>query len=96
MDGTTAKRMPLVNVLAARVHESAGVLEIAECTGHIESGGKKNARFIADLFVKHMAKIDPTKTLIDSVLLDGASHVQKAGAILRVTYPRVSMLHGTA
>jgi hypothetical protein len=86
--------MPLVNVLAAGVHGSVGVLEIAECTGHIESGGKKDARFIADLFLKHMAKIDPTKTFLDCVFLKGASNVQKAGAILRVTYPWVTTLHG--
>jgi hypothetical protein len=73
--------------------EPAGVLEIAECTGHIKSGGKKDAIFIADLFLKHMAKTDPTTTLIECVFFDGASNVQKAGAILRVTYPRVTMLH---
>jgi hypothetical protein len=60
--GDTAKRMPLVNVLAAGVHERDGVLEMAECTGHIEGGGKKDASFY-DLFLKHMAKIGPTKTL---------------------------------
>jgi hypothetical protein len=93
-DGSTVKHMPLVNVLAAGVHEPAGVLEIAECTGHIESGDKKDARFIDDIFLKHMAKIDPTKKLIDCVFFDGASSVKKAGAILRVTYPRATALHG--
>jgi hypothetical protein len=42
-DGATVKRMPVVNVLSAGVHNPAGVPEIAECTGHIESGGKKDA-----------------------------------------------------
>jgi hypothetical protein len=68
----TVNRMSLVNVLSAGVHEPVGVLEIAECTGYIEIGGKNDARFIADLFLKHMAKTDPTKTLIDCVFFDGA------------------------
>jgi hypothetical protein len=70
-DGATAKHMSLVNVLATGVHEPVGVLEIAECTT-IESGGKKDARFISDLFLKHMANIDTTNTLIDCVFFDGA------------------------
>jgi hypothetical protein len=40
-----------------------------------------------------MANIDPTKKLIDCGFFDGASNVQNAGAILRVTYPRVTRLH---
>jgi hypothetical protein len=70
------------------------MLEIPECTGHIENGGKKDARFIADLFLKHMAKMYPTKTLIGCVFFDGTSNVHNAGAIIRVTYPRVITLHG--
>jgi hypothetical protein len=49
-DGTTVKRMPLVNMLSVGVHNPAGVLEISECTGHIQGGGKKNDGFIAGLF----------------------------------------------
>jgi hypothetical protein len=81
-DGATVKGMPLVNVLAAGVHEPAGVLDIAECTRHIESGAKKDARYIVNLFLKHTAKIDLTKTFIDCALFDGASNVQKAGVII--------------
>jgi hypothetical protein len=42
--------MVLVNMLAAGVHEPDGVLEIAECTGHIQGGGNKDAGFIAGFF----------------------------------------------
>jgi hypothetical protein len=45
------------------------VLEIAEGTGHIKSGGKNDARFIADLFLKHMAKI-ARQSMTDSIVQD--------------------------
>jgi hypothetical protein len=93
-DGATVKRMPLVNMLAAGVHEPAGVLEIDECTGHIQGGVKKDAGFIGGLFFPHMKIIDPDKKLIDCVFFDGASHVQNAGKIMQVPYPRVMVLHG--
>jgi hypothetical protein len=93
-DGATVKRMQLVNMLVAGVHEPAGVLDIAECTGHIQGGGKKYAGFIAGLFLPHMTKIDPDKQLIDCVFIDGASNVQNAGNIMQVHYPRVMVLHG--
>jgi hypothetical protein len=93
-DGATVKRMPLVNMLSAGGHQPAGVLEIAECTGHIQGGGKKYAGFIAGSYLPHMKKIDPDKQLIDCVFFDGASNVQKAGNIMQVHYPRVMVLHG--
>jgi hypothetical protein len=93
-DYATVKRMRLVNILVAGVHEPAGVLKIAECTGHIQDGGKKDSGFIAGLFFPHMTKIDRDKQLIDCVLFDGASNVQKVGKIIQVYYPRVMVLHG--
>jgi hypothetical protein len=50
-DGASVKRTQLVNILSAGGHEPAVVLEIAECTGHIQGGGKKDAGFIAGLFL---------------------------------------------
>jgi hypothetical protein len=93
-DCATVKHMPLVNMLAAGVHDPAGVLEIAECTGHIQDGGKKYAGFIAGLYLPQMTNIDPDKQMIDCVFFDGASNVQKAGKIMQVHYTRVMMLHG--
>jgi hypothetical protein len=52
-DGATAKRMPLVNMLAAGFMNFRGSCEIAECTRHIKAGRKKDAKFIADLFLPH-------------------------------------------
>jgi hypothetical protein len=63
-DGTTVERVPLMNVLADGVHEPEGVVEIAEYIGHNEIGGKKDARSIANIFLKNMANIGPIKTFI--------------------------------
>jgi phosphatidylglycerophosphatase A len=83
-----------VKMLAAGSHELAGMLEIAECTGHIKSGGKKDAGFITGLCLPHMTKNDPDKQLIDCLLFDGARTVQKVGKSMQVHYPRVMVLHG--
>jgi hypothetical protein len=77
-----------------RGSRASGVLEIAECKGHIQGAGKKYDGFIAGLCLPHMTKIDPDKQFIDCVFFDGASNVQKAGVIMQVHYPRVVVLHG--
>jgi hypothetical protein len=91
-DGATVRCIPLVNMLGMGVHDPAGVLDIAECTGHIQGGGKKDDGFIVGLFLPHMTKNYPDNQLIDCSLFDGASNVQNAGKIMH--YPRVVVLHG--
>ena len=55
-------------------------------------GRKKDAPYIADLFDPYIQKYNPHVNL---VLFDGASNVQKAGDILAVRYPRITVGHGT-
>ena len=93
-DGATVKKMPLINILCAGVHNPAAVLEIVNCSVHLQTGGKKDASYIAKLFRPHLAELDLHKTCVDLVYFDGASNVQKAGAILSAHYPRISCLHG--
>ena len=92
-DGATVKRMPLINILASGAHNTAAVLEIVDCTKHMAIGGKKDARYIASLFEKHMKKLDPRKEIIDLLYFDGAANVQKAGQVLEGSYSRVTCLH---
>jgi hypothetical protein len=69
-DGATTKKKPFVNILASGTHCPAAVLEIADCTGHMMSGGTKDAKFIAkDLFLPHLKELDPGKLLILFLLL---------------------------
>jgi hypothetical protein len=93
-DGATVKKMPLINILCAGVHNPAAVLEFVNCTSHLESGKKQDASYIAKLFRPHLLELDPHKTCIDLIYFDGASNVQKAGRILGAQYPRVTCLHG--
>ena len=93
-DGATIKKMPLVNILCSGVHSPATVLEIADCTTALAQGGKKDAKYLADLFFPHLADVDPKKDLTDLVLFDGATNVQKAGEVIQARYPRVTVLRG--
>ncbi len=48
-DGATIKIVPLVNVLAAGVNNLFALLNIADCTDHLSSGGKKDAMHVAKI-----------------------------------------------
>ena len=41
-----------------------------------------------------MKKIDPTKQLSGIVMFDGASNVQLAGNVLKVYYPKLTVMRG--
>ena len=94
-DGATVKKMPLINIIASGVHLTSCILEIVNCTQHLEAGGKKDARYIASLFRPHIDEIEKHfPNTVDVVFFDGASNVQKAGEVLAATYPRIEVLHG--
>jgi hypothetical protein len=94
-DGATIRRMPLINVLAAGVHNPAAVLEIANCTKQMEDGKKKDATYIAGLFKPHIEEFEKVKKdCVDCAFFDGASNVQKAGEIMEAKYPRITVMHG--
>jgi len=94
-DGATVKRMPLLNILASGINNLSTCLEIVDCTGHLEVGGKKDAEFIAQKFIKHIDTVEKeVPNSVDVVLFDGALNVQKAGQLLAVSYERITVLHG--
>jgi hypothetical protein len=49
----------------------AAVLEIVNCSLHLQGVGKKDASYIAGLFDPHLDNLDPNKTLVD------LSHLQQ-------------------
>ena len=57
-------------------------------------GGKKDAGYISEIFMKRIKDIDSTGNCTDLFFFDGASNVQKAGEILKAYYPRAYSLHG--
>lgn len=94
-DGATIKKSPLINILASSSHLPVGCLQIVDCSGHMSSSGKKDAQFIASLFLPHIAEMEqkiPNST--DLVIFDGASNVQKAGKLLAAQFPRIAVIHG--
>ena len=94
-DGATIKKKPLINILAAGVHNSAAILEIKDCSGHMSSGGKKDAAYIASLFKEKIQRFESIcPNVVDLSIFDGASNVQKAGKVLEQYYPRMYTIHG--
>lgn len=94
-DGATVKKAPLINILASSVHLPVACLRIVDCTGHLQASGRKDASYIADLFMPHISAMEeraPKST--DLVIFDGASNVQKAGRLLEAKYPHISVVHG--
>ena len=95
-DGATVKKMPLINILASGVHRPVVVLEIVDCSDQASEGNKKDAEYISNMFSPHIERMEkdhPNST--DVLFFDGASNVQKAGAVIEVTYPRAVTLHGS-
>ena len=41
-----------------------------------------------------MRKIDPHKSITDVVMYDGASNDQLAGELLKIQYPKISVIRG--
>lgn len=87
--------MPLVNILAAGVFNTSAVLEIADATGHMAAGGKKDALYLAGLVNKHIDYFESIKPgICDLLIYDGASNVQKSGKVTEAKYPRMTTVHG--
>ncbi len=94
-DGATVRRMPLINVMASGAYVHTAVLEIINCTKHVEDGGKKDARYIASLFRPHIDMFEELNpNCVDYCTFDGAANVQKAGEVLAAFYPRIVCTHG--
>ncbi len=69
------------------------VISICDCTDHMVDGGKKDAKFIMNLFISKVDEFDPTKVYTDSFFFDGAANVQKAVQILCAHFPRAMCFH---
>ena len=93
-DGATVKRMPLMNILAACADTPPITVSIQDCTKHLQQGGKKDASYIAEMFDSIVKEYDPNGTLTDAFFFDGASNVQKGGAILVAKHPPSFCFHG--
>ncbi len=94
-DGATVKKAPLLNVLASGAYLPSVCLEIVNCSKHMAEGGKKDAKYIASRFDPYITKYEThSPHVVDLVIFDGASNVQKAGDVLQAKWNRLSVIHG--
>ena len=70
------------------------VLELVGCQGHLAYGGINNGTFICNRFLEHIKRIDTHKSSTYVVMLDGASNVQLAGELLKIHYPKITVMRG--
>ena len=88
--------------MAASPNNPSALLDIVDCTSHLETGGKKDAPYLANMILPHIGTMESMrdesmktrKGVVDLVLFDGASNVQKAGKILAIHHPRITVVHG--
>eukprot|EP00957_Ditylum_brightwellii_P136239 10389899-Ditylum_brightwellii.AAC.1 len=78
-DGAMIQRRPLMNALGAYYRNPAVVLDIVNCAKHLETGGKKTGKYIAERFCPHIEWLDPKHEDMDLVCFDGASNVKIGG-----------------
>ena len=94
VDVATISRCTLLNILASVKNIPVAVLEIGDCQGHLSQGNKKYTSFISNRFLKHLKAIDPQKHLTDVIIFDRASNVQLGGKLLKVHYPKLTVMRG--
>ena len=66
------------------------------CNFQQAAGGVKNGEYIAQLFIDNiLPSLDPHRQgVVDAIFFDGASNVQLAGEMIKVQYPRMTVLKG--
>jgi hypothetical protein len=76
----------LINILAASPNNPFALLDIVDCMSHLETGSKKDAPYLAKMILPHIATMESIRDesnktcigVVDLVLFDGASNIQKA------------------
>ena len=83
-----------MNILVSGKNLPVAVLELVDCQGHLVYGREKNGIFICNRFLDHLKIIDPHKSIIDVIMFDGALNVQLAGELLKIHYPKITVMRG--
>jgi len=100
--GATIKSVPLINILAAGPNNPFALLDIIDCTTHLQNQGKKDAPYIAEMILPLIERMENTRDIrnnkhsgiVDLLLMDNASNVQKGSRILVIHHPRITVGHG--
>ena len=76
-----------MTILAAGVYTHAAVLDIADCSGHVARGNKKDAKYIITLFEPLINIINPAKIFLIWLPLKVLQMSRKQGISLRYDFP---------
>ncbi len=60
-DGATIKSVPLINILAAGSNNPFALLDIVNCTTHLQSEGKKDALYISSMILPLIQRMENTR-----------------------------------
>jgi hypothetical protein len=60
-DGATIKSVPLINILAAGPNNPFALLDIVDCTTHLQSGGKKDATYVSSMILPLIKRMEKYK-----------------------------------
>ena len=102
-DGATIDSDALYNVIAASVNNPMAILDIIDLSELSARGDKKDGKALADLMAPLITKLEKEQDLrgrlhagvVDMCAVDGAGNVQKAGQILSIIFPRITVIHGS-
>ena len=86
--------MPLLNVLASTCDTAPVVIKVHGCSRYIMGGGKKDAEYIAKIFLAEMQRLDPEKNRFDIFIIDGDSNIQGTVAVVEAVFPLYYTIHG--
>ena len=101
-DGATINNVPLFNIIAASPNNPMAILDIVDLSESCARGEEKNASFLATLMKPLIAKLENERNehgrkltgIVDLAVFDGAPNIQLAGEMLRVMFPRITVIHG--
>ena len=68
------------------------VLELVYFHSYLADGGKKDGKFICNIFISHMNVFDPNKTITYIVMFDGALNVHFGSKMMKIHYPKLTVM----
>ena len=93
-DKANVFNMPLINVLTSTYGTNPVVLKLFYCYRHLAGGGKRDAEYIAKIFLPEMERLDPEKNRFYLFIVDRASNIQGTGEFVEAVFPWVHTIHG--
>ena len=102
-DLATIQKYAMCNFLAAGANNPFAVLDFIDCSAQCADGAKKDAEYLAKKFIPIIRILEQqqksngrgTPGIVDVLIFDGATNVQKAGAIMCARFPRMTCIHGS-